>query len=314
MKMRKPTLWVGMAALVAAFFMAVWWMRPEPRDAPIVPPEPTLFSFVRSLDGTRPDGDIKVAAGDALVVDAELGHLFDYYLSAIGEKSLESIRAEAESELDRRLKPAAAAEAKRLLASYLDYKRKLLEIEKRPQIVASPAATVRARLTTMQQTRSRYFSPKEAEGLFGFGDAYDMDAVSRLEITEDKTLNEVEKKEKLAALDAAMSPAIRNEREAPLKILRLDESTQQLRAKGASEHDIYRMRATATSPEAAARLAEVDQEEITWKNRIASYLAERKAVIGNAGSSSEADRALALVRLREVHFNADEQKRLAAYE
>ncbi|UUZ46575.1 hypothetical protein LP420_21840 [Massilia sp. B-10] len=36
---------------------------------------------------------------------------------------MQAIRAEIERELDRRLKPGPAAKAKRLLASYLDYKR-----------------------------------------------------------------------------------------------------------------------------------------------------------------------------------------------
>ncbi|MFD2270070.1 hypothetical protein ACFS07_00330 [Undibacterium arcticum] len=46
-----------------------------------------LFPFVRSMDGTRPDGDLRLAAGDALVVDARLRRMFDYYLSAVGEKA-----------------------------------------------------------------------------------------------------------------------------------------------------------------------------------------------------------------------------------
>lgn len=39
------------------------------------------------MEGTRPDGDVKTLAGEQLVVDAELGHLFDYYLAGLGEKT-----------------------------------------------------------------------------------------------------------------------------------------------------------------------------------------------------------------------------------
>ena len=87
-----------------------------------------------------------------------------------------------------------------------------------------------------------------------------------------------------------------------------------MRAQGASQDDIYRMRAAALTPEAAARLAEVDQEEAAWKSRIASYLAERKSTLATSVKLSDAERDTALQQLRQARFTADEQKRLAAYE
>jgi len=305
---------LGTTALSAvAFFIAV--RHHDEQDAvPKVVAAANLFPFVRSMAGTRPDGDLKLAAGDALVVDASLRRMFDYYLSAGGEKPLDAIRKEIEQELERRLKPAAAADAKRLLARYLDYKRALVELEKRPQLAAASITAVRARLLAMQDLRTRYFSTAETEGMFGFDDAYDMDAVTRLEISQDQSLTAAQKKEKLAALDAAMAPALRTERAAPLKIVKLEESVNQMRAQGASQDDIYRMRAAALTPEAAARLAEVDQEEAAWKSRIASYLAERKSTLATSVKLSDAERDTALQQLRQARFTADEQKRLAAYE
>jgi lipase chaperone LimK len=314
MKITKPTVWFGAAALVAVFFAALM-MRSNPpeAEAPKANAEhPNLFPFVHSMEGTKPDGDLKVATNDALVVDAELGRMFDYYLSAVGEKSIDAIRVETERELDRKLQPAAAAEAKRLLGRYLQYKRDLVEVEKNPQVAGTTAAAVRGRLLAMQKVRAKYFSAKENEGLFGFNDAYDLDAVARIEITDNKTLTDAQKKEKLAAVDAAMSPALREEREAPLRVTRLEEAAQKIRANGGTEQDVYRMRATAISPEAAGRLAEVDQEEAAWKARIASYLAERNKLLSN--NQSEADRAAAIQQLRQARFNAGEQGRLPAYE
>ncbi|UUZ46576.1 hypothetical protein LP420_21845 [Massilia sp. B-10] len=56
---------------------------PEAVDAPKADP----FAFVRSMEGTRPDGDVRADPDGELVVDAELGHLFDYYLVGLGEKT-----------------------------------------------------------------------------------------------------------------------------------------------------------------------------------------------------------------------------------
>lgn len=314
--MKKTIIYVGVAGLIAAVVVNVMLARP---DTPV--PEvkqsaqssatgQNMFPFVRSMDGTKPDGQIKVK-GEALVVDAELGRMFDYYLSAVGEKSLDAIRAEIERDLERRLKPGPAAEAKRLLGRYFDYKRELAEVEKNTQLSGGTVTAVRGRLQAMQKVRSKYFSASEAEGLFGFNDAYDLDAIARLEVVENKTLTDAQKKEKFAAIDAAMSPALREEREAPLRILKLDEKAQQMRANGATEDEIYRMRSAALSPDAAARLAQVDQEEAAWKTRIAGYLTERNTLMT---STPEAQRHAMIQQLRDSRFSPDEQKRLPAYE
>jgi lipase chaperone LimK len=314
MKIKKSRFWFGAAALAAAFIVA-FAVRPDsPEDvAPkVVASSPNPFPFVRSMDGTKPDGDIKTNPEDKLIVDAELGRMFDYYLSALGEKSLSAIQVEAERELSSRLKPAAAAEAKRLLTNYLNYKRALVEAEKNPQIAGGTAAAVRGRLKAMQKVREKFFTAKESEGLFGFNDTYDTDAVARIEIAEDKTLTEDQKKEKLAAVDAAMSPKLREEHDAPLRLVKLEEEAEKIRAKGGTEQDVYQMRAKTISPEAASRLAIVDQEEAAWKARITTYLAQRAAILSS--NRSEAERAAAIQQLRQANFNENDQGRLPAYE
>ena len=311
MKIDKRSAGLGAAALVAAFFVALL-LRPDAAPVPKVSAEPNLFPFVRSLEGTRPDGDLAVAADDTLVPDASLLRLFDYYLSATGEKTLDAIRAEIENELERQLKPGAAAEAKRLLARYLDYKSALVELEQDKQLAGPSGTALRARMNAMRKVRDRFFSAKENQAMFGFDDAYDMDAVGRLEISQNGSLSEAEKRKMLAELDAALPPALREAREAPLKVVRMEEAVTKLRAQGASDDEIYRMRAATFSPEAAARLAELDRDEAAWSSRIAAYLAERGQLL-NSGRT-DADRQAALLQLRQARFSEDEQRRLTAYE
>jgi lipase chaperone LimK len=303
----------GAVTLVAAFF----FVNLRHPDTPVSPKatsgEPNPFPFVKSMQGTKPDGDLSVNADNSVVADAELRHFFDYYLGAIGEKNIDQIRAEIEFELDRKLQPTAARQAKELLSRYIAYKRALVDVEKNPQAAGFGISPVRARLMSIQQTRARFFSPKEIQGMFGFDDTYDADAVARLEIIQDKGLTAEQKKMKLTALDAAMPPALREAREAPLKVARMEEASEKMRANGASEDDIYRMRAAEFSPEAAARLAAVDQETSNWKSRIAAYQEERKSLTTNTALSDQ-DRQAALQQLRDMRFSISEQKRLAAYE
>lgn len=297
---------LGAGALVAGLLYAAW-PRPELPAAPAPQAASDPFAFVRSMEGTRPDGDLKQGAEGELVVDAELGHLFDYYLAGLGEKDLNAIRAEIERELERRLKPLAASQAKRLLARYLDYKRALVGAEQalkgKPSDLAGMA---RARMAARQKLRGDFFSASESAGLFGATDAYDFDALARLEISLDPALSLQQRAERLAALDKNLSPALREEREAPARVIRTEEAVAQMRARGATDDEVYRMRAAAFSPEGANRLAELDREEAAWKGRIQAWHLERAAI--------PAQDAQARQQLRDKHFNADEQRRLGAYE
>ncbi|NMM37594.1 MAG: lipase chaperone [Glaciimonas sp.] len=306
-------VWITAALVAAVFFI---FMRTSGEVAAPVKSvaEPNLFPFVKSLEGTRSDDAVTIAADQTLVVDSALRNFFEYYLTAVGEKSIEEIYAETARELDRKLKPAAAAEAKRLWGRYLDYKRALLEVEKNAQLAGNASGAVRARLEAMLQVRSQFFSAAENKGLFGFDDAYDLDAVARLEIDQDTNLSVEQKRTRMVALDAAMPVAVREAREAPMVVVRLEESVVKMRSEGASEDDIYRMRAAAISPEAAARLSEVDRDESAWKSRIDAYLAEQHRFIAANPALSESARQTALQQLRQSRFFGDEQKRLAAYE
>ncbi|WP_317205604.1 lipase secretion chaperone [Janthinobacterium sp.] len=293
----------GALALGALYFSL---NRPD-APAPAARREADYFAFVPSMAGTRPDGDIKLDGGEQLRVDAELGHLFDYYLAGLGEKSLEAITSEIERELERRLTAAPAAAAKRLLARYLAYKRALAGIEPGLPPTRDLAQAARARLSAMQALRLQHFSAAESAGLFGFSDAYDADAIARIEIEQDSALDAAQKRQKLAALDARLPAALREERAAPRRVLDIEEAARKMRADGAGDNAVYAMRAGALSAGAAARLADLDREEAAWKGRIDAYLAERAKLAATAPPQE-------LQALRDARFKPEEQKRLPAYE
>ena len=304
--------WMTALGVAAAALALYWTLAPGEPPAPAQEkPEPDLFAFVRSMEGTRPDGNVTVAAGDKLVVDAELGHLFDYYLAGLGEKPLAAIRSQIEAELDKRLAPAPAREAKRLLGAYLAYKQALAATELALPVQADAALAAGARLHALRALRGNYFTAEESAGLFGASDAYDDDAVARMAILGDATLDEAQRQAKLAALDQQLSPALRAARDAPLQVARLDESVKALRAQGGGENEVYRLRASTFTPAAAARLAELDREESQWQQRIIAYQAAKAQKASQAGGAQD---AASLQQLRDASFTPEEQRRLGAYE
>lgn len=271
------------------------------------------FSFVKSMEGTIHDGEVTENTSGELEVNSKLQQMFEYFLAATGEKSLNEIINEIEKELAKKLSMKASNDAKHLLSRYIKYKVALAEVEKNPTSLSNNATVaIRQRFLTMQELRKTFFSQQEMIGLFGFEDAYNLDAISRLEISQNVALTELQKREKINALDAAMSPTLREAKEAPYQIVQLEEQAKNLRDHGASEDEVYRMRAAATTPEAAARLSRVDQEESQWKMRILAYLNE-KTKIDHLKLQAN-DQAFALQQIKDQKFNQEEQKRLPAYE
>jgi lipase chaperone LimK len=272
------------------------------------------------MQGTQPDGDLQARpsgsgsmAGSALA-SGELRRLFDYYLSAVGEQALDAIVAQIRSELNSRLPSEQAQRANRLLGLYIEFKRELVEVDAKPELAGNGVAAIRKRMLAVQDLRARYFTQDEVQGMFGFEDAYDMDAIARLEVSQDPNLTAQQKQQQLAALDVAMPDALRREREASHGVVRVEQQAVAMRAKGATDDDIYRMRANEFDPQAAARLAEVDREEAAWKARIAHYQSERGRVMKNMANASESERQSALAQLQQSLFTEAERPRLVAYE
>ncbi|OYU43952.1 MAG: lipase chaperone [Burkholderiales bacterium PBB4] len=301
-----------------------WWWLSAPAAAPAPATLPdrsgSPAAFVPSQQGTTPDGDVRALkalaqGGEAgALAYGELRRLFDYYLSALGERDLPAITQQIQSQLDQRLSPAQAAQAKRLLGLYIAFKRRLVDLEARPGLAGDAVAAIRRRMLAQQDLRTQYFTAAEMEGMFGFEDAYDADAIARLEISQNADLKPGEKAQKLAALDAAMGPALRAERDASVVVTRVEQRAADMRAQGASDDEVYRMRAQEFDASAAARLAELDREEADWKRRIAQYLEARTQILKAQANASVSERLQALTELQQRLFTEDERRRLVAYE
>lgn len=277
-------------------------------------------AFVKSQEGTQPDGDLMAlaapgtAANNDRVAYGELRRLFDYYLSALGEQNLPGITQQIHTELGRRLTASQAKKARRLLGLYLNFKRALVDLEANPALAGNGVASIRQRMLAQQDLRTQYFNPQEIEGMFGFEDVMDADAVARLEISQNTKLTTTQKQQQLAALDASMSPALRAEREASQVVTRAEQRAFDMRAQGASDDEIYRMRAQAFDASAASRLADLDREEANWKQRIATYLEARSTVLKSQANATASERQQALNQLQQSRFSEDERRRLTAYE
>lgn len=114
--------------------------------------------------------------------------------------------------------------------------------------------------------------------------------------------------------DQQQAPAPLATQPTPTDIANAQIAAQTMRAQGATEDDIKRMRAAALPAETTTRLTEIDKAETAWNARVGAYLGERGRLLDSAVSVSAQDQQQVLQRLRDARFTAQEQSALAAYE
>jgi len=323
----------GVVSLAVAAFMLmaaalgarVAEQRQASREAGATLREGETRAFAASMRGTQPDGRLTVRQS-ALVPDAELLHLFEYFLSAQGEKALDQIVAAIGEELRQQLSssPEALAQAERLLGRYLSYKRALLELEQAELDSSlagrSSSRRLQARFERVRQLRSQFFSAEEASAFFRLDELRDAEAIRRLAVFEDQTLSLVDKQVALAQLELVLPGELLGDREASRRPQSVEQSVALMRSAGASDQDIQQFRTLHFSPDAARRLQQLDRDEQAWAGRLRQYEVEARQLLQlpdgplRLPATLPPAQQMALEALRGRHFSPREQRRLAAYE
>lgn len=282
---------------------AVAAARPAPRPLPSAdsskpaPPPP----LPRSLRGTDVDGALAVDADGHFVPTPDAIALFDYFLAASGEEPPEMIRARIEAEIDRRLAPEAAAEARALLDRYLGFREALRALAEGGAVPAE----LERRLQWIRELRREHFGAETAAALFAEEETVAMLDLERRRVALDPALEAEEREAALEAIDAALPEHVRAVRERTRAPSRVHAEVAALREAGASDAEVHAVRAEAFGDEAAERLAALDAERAAWAARLDAYRAERAALL----EAGEADPA-ALDALRARHFDEREQLRV----
>ncbi|MDC7718312.1 lipase secretion chaperone [Vogesella sp. DC21W] len=299
---RKAWLLLPVLLLVGAW----WWPG---GDGPLSAQEEV---FAPSLRQTAVDG-LAGAAGSSVMTRLQLKALFDYYLSTLGERSLDDIRHEILLQLEKRLSGPALADAQDLLRRYLGYQHALADLGKGMAGQAQTLDTMAARLQAVQQTRSRYFGAQEIAELFGHADVLDRFVLQRTQIMQRADLSAAEKQKQIAQLEAGLPAQQQQWRRQATRHITLAESEQALLQQGGSASDLQALRAAEVGPEAAERLAAVDRENQAWNARLVQWKLQRQAIASDV-ALSPAQRQQAEQALQQKLFSETEQRRLLAYQ
>lgn len=263
-----------------------------------------------SLEGTEPVGGFLVGADGHLVPTADALAFFDYFLSASGEEPEAMLRARILAAMRARVEKPASDEAEALLDDYLGFRDELRRLAEDGE----PPHELERRLQWIRELRRAHFGEATAEALFGDEERTTLVDLERRRVAADPSLNESERAERLAALDAELPEHVRAARARARAPARGHQEAEAMRASGASDEEVFELRAAQFGREAAERLAELDGAQAVWNARLRAFEAELAEIEAKESDASDAAREAAVDALMREHFDEQEHLRVRAIE
>ena len=269
------------------------WLTPV--DRPLAKPGPLPASLQGASHGVALRSD---AEGNLLVQD-DILRLFEFYLAAIEEESIEALLQRIQWELASQLQDPARQQANDLLRRYLDYRLALMAL---PQPTTLDSHTLAAHLQQVDALRQQHFSSVEQMALFAAERAEDAHLLA--------TLQNNESPGSAAEPGEMLSVEQRLQRQQASRDAEVFEQIEQLRASGASAGQIYAVREQQLGSEAATALAQLDEQQALWQQRLQVFAAERQRIRASALSTEEQRQAISTVLASS--FDEREQLRVRA--
>lgn len=251
-----------------------------------------LMSLPRSLRGTDINGGFEVDSNGHLILSKSNKDFFEYFLSALGEESLEEVMDRMTSLIELKLPSPAKEEAVKLLHDYVAFKRALLELESEVgeglnQYGDSPVAQHKARLDMLSGLRTQYLGSDAASAFFGESEDFDRYMLDKMALNTDASLSSQARSEALVELMTNAPDTIKARLQEEYKMQKLNLDVENLKASGADSDAIFEARAEVLGEEAAQRLQQVDQAQAAWDSKYQTYQAQ-KALIDSEGVSEQA--------------------------
>lgn len=255
------------------------------------------------------DGDIRFDKDGALIIDRDLRHWIDFYLSAIGELTLAEIRKLMDERIAQLPQPARDQAAK-LLAEYLSYKEALASYEDQFKHLVSTnhIENLQQRHDWQKRLRRETLSSEAVEAFWQLDELVDDYALEQLVINSSDSSQE-EKDQQLADLDTALPQELKDFRRDLYVASNLQEKVASSREEGEDDEAIRQLRIEQVGLEATNRLEALEIKQNLWMKRIHDYANEVKTVSAIEGLT-EQDKQERIESYQRNNFDKAEQLRL----
>jgi lipase chaperone LimK len=255
------------------------------------------------------DGDITADENGQLVINRNLRHWIDFYLSAIGELSLVEIQQLMDQQIGLLPMPARQ-QAEKLLAEYLAYKEALASYENQLKqwVSTNHIENLQQRHDWQKRLRRQILSTETVEAFWKLDELIDDYALEQL-VINDSDMKDEEKLYQLQKLDEALPAELKDFRRDLYIASTLQEKVSLSREQGGSDEAVRQLRIEEVGLEAADRLEALEAKQNLWQQRIENYADEVKAVAAIEGLT-EQDKNERISLYQQEHFNSKEQLRL----
>jgi lipase chaperone LimK len=261
-------------------------------------PDPGILPS--SLQGATQSVRLAVDANGHFLPASDSLELFEFYLAGIGEEPLKTVLLRIHHDIAGQLEEPALSEARNLLKRYLDYRIALMKL---PALDGADQAALQQRFQLTRQTRQQYFTEQEHQLFFSADEREDERMLAQL--ADPQSLSQIE-----SAFRQDLSTEQRARRTEITRDGELYEQTEQLRIQGASDEQIFELRAAALGSAAATALAELDQQRADWNRRMNAYAQERQRIL--AAGLAPQDTQKAIEQLLTSNFSSTELVRARA--
>ncbi len=264
--------------------------------------------------GTDVVGSLSTDEHGDLIVDADVRQLFDYFLTAQDDASIEQIRQWIGQYIGQHLKAPADQQAYQLLEGYIEYKTQLNALEFDQDIWArlyDPAQLVsqsdlknlRRVFQEREQLQQSLFDQHSTESMFGKDNQYDRYMLERMVIATGD-LPAAEKQRQLSDLNALLPQESLEARQSSQ--MALHHKTLSSDVVEMSDHEKYQVYVENYGEAAAERLVELDQKRAVFKVKRAQYLAYKQSLDMESGG----DALLNIYMVEQLSLSAGEMKRM----
>ena len=267
-----------------------------------------------SLRNTPMPEHLDINDDGSLIINKKILHLFEFYLSAMGEESIEVIITRIKSSLREQLTAQALDEALHILEGYLQYRNEITALKQayNQAIGANDYSlehVINAR-DELIEARWRFLSKDVIAAFFAQEDDYENYMLGIASITKDNSLSKEQKGNAISLLNTQAPSWLIEQQKSANQLNEYRQHHSELISQGASEDEIRALREQEFSIDASDRLSTLDAQRLLWQQRLSEYRVELATILA-IEPDRQAQQAM-VDELRSRHFNAQETRRVNA--
>lgn len=279
----------------------------------VVPAE-YVIKLPTSLRDTPMPEHLEINADGNLIINKKILHLFEFYLSAIGEESIDLIISRIKNNLKAQLTSQALEEALHILEGYLQYRNAITALKQDYNQTSGindysfeHVINVRNELI---DARWRFFSEEVIAAFFAQEDAYENYMFGIAAITKDNSLSEEQKGNAISLLNTQTPRWLIEQQNKANQLNIYRQQHNKLITQGATDNDLRLLREQTFNGEVADRLSTLDSQRLRWQQRLNEYRSELATILA-VEPDSQAQQLL-VDELRSQHFTEQEVRRVNA--